>query len=163
MRGSSFGAGGPEEGPPKTVEKLATLKTIEPAGINAVAEDEWVEIEVAADSGATETEMSEETLNEIIDITESAACKRGIVYEVADGTQIPNLGVRRFVGIIYDGFAKGVTAQVCAVDKTLMSASEITGKGNKVVFDDDGSFIENKATGERSWLTQSGGMYYLKM
>ena len=63
-----------------------------------MAEDEWVEIEIAVDSGATETVMSEETLNGIIDITESAACKRGIVYEVADGTQIPNLGDRKFLG-----------------------------------------------------------------
>ena len=62
-----------------------------------------------------------------------------------------------------DGSAKGVAAQICAVNETLMSVSEITSKGNRVVFDDDGSFIENKATGERSWLTQSGGMYYLKM
>ena len=31
------------------------LKTIEPHGINAVAEDEWVEIDVKIDSGATET------------------------------------------------------------------------------------------------------------
>ena len=62
-----------------------------------------------------------------------------------------------------DGSAKGVTLKFCAVDKTLMSVSKIASKGNRVVFDDDCSFIGNKATGERSWLTQSGGMYYLKM
>ena len=78
--------------------KLATLRTIEPGGFNAVAEDEWVEVDVAIDSGATETVMSEETLSGVIDIKESAACKRGIVYEVADGTQIPNLGKGCFLG-----------------------------------------------------------------
>ena len=43
----------------REVEKIAPLKTIEPCGINAVAEDEdeWVEIEVAVDSGATDTVM----------------------------------------------------------------------------------------------------------
>ena len=51
-----------------------------------------MDIEVAVDSGATETVMPEETLNGIISITVSVACKRGVVYEVADGTQIPNLG-----------------------------------------------------------------------
>ena len=64
----------PEENPPKVVERLAPLKTIKPAGINAVAEDEWVEIKTAVDSGAFETVMAEETPNGIIDITESAAC-----------------------------------------------------------------------------------------
>ena len=83
--------------PPKRIEKIAPLKTIEPCGINAVAEDEWVEIEVEVDSGATETVMPEETLNGIIGITESVACKRGVVYEVADGIQIPNLGERNFL------------------------------------------------------------------
>ena len=56
--------------------------------INAVADDEWVAVEISVDSGATETVMSEEILNGIIDIMESAACKRGIVYEVADGALI---------------------------------------------------------------------------
>ena len=55
-----------------------------------------------------------------------------------------------------------MTAQVCAVNKTLMSVSKITSKGNRVTFDEDGSFIEDKTTGERTWLTQSGGMYYPK-
>ena len=68
------------------------LKTIEPHGINAVGEDEWVEIDVAVDSGATETVMSEETLAGVIDITEGSACKRGVKYEVANGVEIPNLG-----------------------------------------------------------------------
>ena len=128
-----------------------------------MADDEWVEIEVAVDSGATETVMGEETLNGIIDISESSACKRGVTYEVANGTQIPNLGERRFLGVTEDGKAKGVVAQICAVNKSLMSVSKITGKGNRVVFDDDGSFIEDKASGEKTWLQQSGGMYYLKM
>ena len=122
-----------------------------------------MEIEVAADSGATETVMPEETLNGIIGITGSAACKRGVMYEVADGTQIPNLGERKFLGITEDGKGKGVIAQICAINKSLMSVSKIASKGNRVVFDDDASYIENKATGEKTWLRQSGGMYYLKM
>ena len=143
--------------------RLATLKTIEPAGINAIAEDEWVEIDIAVGSGATETVMSEDTINGVIGITDSAACKRGIVYEVADGTQIPNLGERKFLGVMEDGSAKGVTAQVCAVNKTLMSVSKLASQGNRVVFDDDGSYIECKTTGERSWLPLSVGMCYLEM
>ena len=129
--------------------KLATLRTIEPGGLNAVAEDEWVEVDVAIDSGATETVMSEETLSGVIDIKESAACKRGIVYEVADGAQIPNLGERQFLGVMEDGSAKGGTAQVCALNETLMSVSKVASKGNRVVLDDDGSYIECKATGEK--------------
>ena len=57
---SKEGWSGP--GLPEQTGRLATLKTIEPAGINAVAEDEWVDIEIAVHSGATETVMSEEAL-----------------------------------------------------------------------------------------------------
>ena len=62
-----------------------------------------------------------------------------------------------------DGNAKEVTAQVCAINKLLMSVSKVRSKGNRVTFDDEGSCMENKATGERTWLTQSGGMYDLEM
>ena len=99
----------------------------------------------------------------MIDITEGAACKRGVTYEVANGVEIPNLGERKFLGYTEDGGVKGMTAQIYAVNKTLMGVSKIASKGNRVVFVDDGSYIEEKAIGERTWLTQSGGMYYLKM
>ena len=33
-----------------------------------------------------------------------------------------------------------------------------------MVFDDEGSFIEEKATGERMWMTEDGnGMFILKL
>ena len=107
--------------------------------------------------------MSEETLVGVIDITVGAACKRGVKYKVADGVETPNLGERKFLGYTEEGGAKGMAAQICAVNKTRMSVSKIASKGNRVVFDDDGSFIEDKTTGERTWLTQVGGMYSLKM
>ena len=36
-------------------------------------------------------------------------------------------------------------------------------RGNRVVFDDDGSYVENKTTGQRTWMAEDGGMYTLKM
>jgi hypothetical protein len=107
--------------------------------------------------------MSEATLAGVIDITEGPACKRGVVYEVANGEEIPNLGERKFLGYTDDGSVKAVTAQICAVNQTLMSVSKIASHGNRVVFDDDGSYIEDKASGEKTWMTQVGGMYSIKM
>ena len=54
-------------------------------------------------------------------------------------------------------------AHICAVNKTLMSVSKIASKGKRVVFDDEGSYIEDKETGERTWMKQVGGMCSLKM
>ena len=150
-----------------TVEKQNELNVLvakEPSGtICTVAEDEWVEIEVAVDSGATETVMAAETLNGIVDITEGPALRRGVTYEVANGVEIRNLGGRKFLGYTEEGGQRGVTAQICAVNKTLMSVSKVTAQGNRAVFDDDGSYIEGKTSGERAWMQQVGGMYMLKM
>ena len=71
--------------------------------------------------------------------------------------------MRKFLGGMDDGNAKEVTAQVCAINTMLMSFSKATSKGDRITFDEGGIFTQNKATGERTPLTQSGGMYYLEM
>jgi hypothetical protein len=40
---------------------------------------------------------------------------------------------------------------------------KIIAAGNRVVFDEEGSFIEDKSTGERMWMKDEGGMFMLKM
>ena len=84
-------------------------------------------------------------------------------YETASGDEIPNLGQRQCLGLTEEGGARGVTAQICAVNKNLMSVSKITAQGNRVIFDDDGSYIEDKVSGEKTWMHQVQGMYMLKM
>jgi hypothetical protein len=105
--------------PPEIKQILMPLKTIEPQGLNPIGDSEWVEIDVAVDSGATETVMSAETLGGVVDITEGPAFVRGVQYEVANGVQIPNLGERKFVGVTEEGVERKLTAQVCDVNKTL--------------------------------------------
>ena len=59
---------------------------------------------------------------------------------------------------------RSMTAQVCDVNKALLSVKKVVAAGNKVVFgDDEGSYIENKATGERMWMEEEGGMYVLSL
>ena len=58
---------------------------------------------------------------------------------------------------------RSLTAQVCEVNKSLMSVSKIARAGHRVVFDDDGSSIEDKSSGERIWMNERNGMYTLKM
>ena len=125
--------------------------------------DEFVQIDVYVDSGATETVMPEATLAGVIGITEGPPMKRGVMYEVANGVNIPNLGERKFLGCTAEGGQRGMTAQICAVNKTLMSVSQVAAQGNRVVFDDEGSYIQDKASGEKLWMEEVGGMYMLKM
>ena len=55
--------------------------------------------------------------------------------------------------------------QIWPVTKTLMSVSKIASKGNRVVLDDDGSFIEDKCTeivvsiSKPTWVIRSVILY----
>ena len=114
------------------------------------------------DSGATETVIADQMLT-MLELKENAQSRRGVEYEVANGGKIPNMGEKQFLGHTEDGVARSITAQVCEVNKALLSVSKVVRAGNRVVFDEDGSYIEDKTTGERLWLVEEGGMYALKM
>ena len=78
------------------IEKLSTLTEVAPEGVNSVGTSAWEEIDMAIDSGATEIVVGENMLTSI-DTVEGEANRRGVQYEVASGTLIPNLGEKRFV------------------------------------------------------------------
>ena len=79
---------------------------------------------------------------------------------------IPNLGEKKFVAVTEAGTKRKMTAQVCEVNKALLSVSKTVQAGNRVVFaseSDGGSFIEDVTTGERLFMTERHGVYVLKM
>ena len=54
--------------------------------------------------------------------------------------------------------------QVAPVKKVLGSVAKMCGAGNRVVFDDEeGNYIENKKTGQRTWMTKRNGVYFYEM
>ena len=56
---------------------------------------------------------------------------------------------------------RGMTFQATDVNKALGSASKTVANGNRVVFVQDGSFIENVETREKLWMRQENGVYVL--
>ena len=143
---------------------LSMFSVVEPEGANAVTQQpQWQTIELAVDSGASETVVGEDMLP-CVKTQEGPASKRGVMYEVANGIRIPNLGEKTFQGYTdYEGIKRGIKAQVCEVNKALLSVSKLVQAGNRVVFDPQGSYIEDTTTGEQIWLQETGGMYTLKM
>ena len=73
------------------------------------------------------------------------------------------MGEKRFIGHTEEGLERKVTAQVVDVNKALLSVKKIVAAGNRVVFDDEASFIEDKTTGDRMFLEDRGGMFMLKV
>ena len=117
---------------------------------------------MAVDSGASETVIPEQMVTGV-PLQPSPASRRGVEYEVANGQRIPNLGQKTFAGVTPDGTRRAVTAQVCDVNKGLMSVAKLVDAGHTVIFAREGSRIIDDTTGETIPLHQSGGMYMLRM
>ena len=67
------------------------LMTVDPGGTNRVSDEEWEDIEMTVDSGASETVVGEDMVGSA-ELREGRASRRGTVYEVANGVRIPILG-----------------------------------------------------------------------
>ena len=144
------------------IGKLSALMTIIPDSLNSVSSDGWEEIEMTVDSGASETVVGEDMISAVV-TKEGQASRRGVVYEVANGVRIPNLGEKQFVGVSNEGISRHITAQVCEVNKGLLSVRRMVAAGNRVVFDSQGSYVEDPQTGEVMNLEERQGMYILRL
>ena len=80
---------------------------------------------------------------------EGEAMRKGVRHEVADGTLIPNFGEKQFVAVSDGGIMRHMKAQVCDVNKALLSVHRVVQAGNRVIFSVHGSFVEDEETGER--------------
>ena len=123
---------------------------------------EWEEIEMAVDSGASESVASEDMLTGIATV-EGYAQKKRVQYEVADGALIPNLGEKKFVAVSDAGVTRQMKAQVCEVNKALLSVHRVAQAGNRVVFAASGSYVQDETSGETMELVEKGGMYMLRL
>ena len=77
------------------------------------------------------------------------------------GEPIPNLGEQRLLLATEEGSMRAMTFQAAPVAKPLGSVKRICQAGHYVIFDEDGSYIMNKATGELNWLREQNGNYML--
>ena len=45
----------------------------------------------------------------------------------------------------------------------LLSVAKMVAAGNRVVFDQNGSYVESTNTGDRTWLRERGGMFIMEV
>ena len=133
------------------------MNIVYPDGLDSVT-DGWHEVLFTMDSGARDTVVGV-TICPNVQNTDSRGSLLGLKYEVANGQTINNKGQKYLYGYTDEGMAVGVTAQVAAVNKPLMSVMRTCSAGNRVIFDDDGSYVENKSTGEKSLIRNDGNRY----
>ena len=126
-------------------------------------EEEWIEIELTADSGACDTVIPRK-LAEAIPIMPSLASLRGMEYEVANGQSIPNLGERRCL-VWTEGAteAKRMNMQVADVHKGLLSLSRCADMGFEGRFGRRAGALVCETTGEIIPLVRKGNLYVLRV
>ena len=122
----------------------------------------WQMITMAVDSGAAETVIPH-TLVMGQPIMETAASKAGVNYASATGQPIPNLGEQRLPLCTSEGSLRSMTFQAAPVSRALGSVKRMNETGHIVVFDGTDSYIQNKATGEITWLREENGNYLMDL
>ena len=132
----------------KVINELGTFK------------GDWESIELTVDSGAADTVTPPDTLDKIeVDLT--SAQKDG--FTVADGFSVPNLGAKAGVMATQEcSNLRRISFQVAPVHKALLSVSQMINDNHRVVFDQEWSYLEDKATGERTSLVRRNGLLVLQ-
>ena len=149
----------------RRVEKdVKVLTRHAPGDLSVLENNIWQSFKepLIIDSGAAETVIPMEWAGNY-EMKESEGSKAGEFYQTADGTPIYNQGEMTLMLVNGEGQARMMTFQCADVSKAPGSVSTICSNGNRVVFDDEGSYIENKMSGERLWLEQRNGVYHLDM
>ena len=112
------------------------------------------------DSGAMDTVVGEEECPQF-QRTDSPGSKNGLMYEVANGETVPNKGQKHIRGLTDEEVPISIVAQVCNITKPLLSVKKMCNAGNRVVFDNEGCYIQCKTTGRCTAIKDQGGKYLL--
>ena len=146
---------------------LSVLSEKRPAQtLMPVSSSEWEYVEFILDSGAT-TIVIPLSVGKAYEVQPSEASKAGVMYEIANGDEIQNLGEKLMPVVTAEGAWKGLLAQVADISKALQSVRSLVKAGHVVVFGDDdesgdgGNYIVNKLTGEYTSVRDDGLNYIL--
>ena len=113
------------------------------------------------DSGASVPLINPNTGRQY-EMMESRASKAGVVYQIANGDSLPNLGEKLMAFVTEEGTIRSNASQVADVASNLQSVRAMLKNKHAVVFDEDGSHAVNKVTGEVNWITDDGSNCTMK-
>ena len=128
--------------------------------LNAVESLE--EITASVDSGAGVSIMPER-MCEHVPVHPTNDSRAGVVYKAASGHAVPDLGSRTFSAQTETFQDRRLTCKVGPARKLLMSVSDMLERGNRVVFDANGSYAEHVQTGQRTPLHRENGVFVMKL
>jgi hypothetical protein len=130
--------------------------------VNHVKEVKWAKLEAVVDSGAAES-VAPSSMAPWLPTVPSEGSRRGQCYLSASGTKLENKGEKRFDMVTAEGNWGQATFQVAEVTRPLCSVTKICDRGNKVVFEKDGGYIYNYATGVKTKFDRQNNVYVMEM
>jgi len=140
------------------VPTTAVKEETDPVRIQALTDDSFRK--VCIDSGAGESVCPVEAFPSYETKT---TAKTGATYRAAGGQRLTNVGEIR-PNFKSAGIGGSMAFQATTdVQKPLAAASKIAGKGNRIVLEADGGYIENKKSGKKIPLTIENGVYMMEM
>ena len=122
----------------------------------------WQYLALTVDSGAAETVIPHMLVGSH-PINETQASRSGLNYASATGDPIPNLGEQKLPLMTQEGSLRAMTFQAAPVDRPLGSVKRMCTSGHMVVFDEEGSYVLNKLTGEVNWMREENGNYIMDL
>ena len=128
--------------------------------INPVtAECNWEKVTMTADTGAV-THVVRPDVAPQLSLNETEASRTGKGFTGAEGSKLPNLGEKHANGVTDEGLPINMTWQVAGkLKRNLAAIGRICSEGNRVVFDEEGSYIENKSTKAQIPMRKVGGLF----
>ena len=99
----------------------------------------------------------------MVKAVEAENIKHDVTFKSADGSRVPHMGEKTFTAHTDQGHMRRMVAAVTEVDDALLSVSKVVKPGDRVVFDDSGSYIEHTTSGEVTPLVEQRGLYKLNM
>ena len=117
-------------------------------------------VEITVGSGAAEVVTPPEFAGQYPVLPSPA---RGTKYRAAAGKMVENQGEKRVQLVTDTGDLIKMTFQITDVNKPLASVGRITSKKNKVVLDDEDSYILHKPTGKKIKLYKKKNVFVMKV
>jgi hypothetical protein len=133
-----------------------------PPGLIAGMREEVEVIEVTMDSGAVDT-VGPSSVGTGFETYETEASRSGRNFRAANGSVIKNHGEKKILGSTDDGRMIQMRMTVADVGKVLMSVAKVCESGYRVVFDEDGSYMEEKRSGSKTKLHKRNGVYVMNL
>jgi hypothetical protein len=139
------------------------VMTDQPPQLNSIGSKplRWAKIATVLDSGACRHVTPNGVFS--LAVTPSERSKEGHNYYGPAGDPIANLGRQDIKGTTDSGQLLNIGFDVAKITRPLASVSEIVRKNYRIVFDDEGSFIQDKKSGRWIDVRQEGSLYYLDL